>query len=252
MSADFRETMKRQIADNIRRHGRHLYSIQGGESPRYSYTIGMTEKGLPELVLAGCITLPIQAVGNLLNRACKELERIQDPDKVKVAVDGFGSFHLEPVHSSWSRLMLLGAYDHYKTNEITAYQIRPEAEFETIDLPDMWQAYDPGEHRVWQWLDGGWPYRQSSDTWVVTNLDALRGYAISELFRWEEDVWELYSGPGPEVPQAELFAVPLATLLAFDPTLEPVLELEVGTGLFREHDDEGQPGPWEEWRAAGS
>jgi len=38
--------------------------------------------------------------------------------------------------------------------------------------------------------------------------------------------------------------VPLGTLLALDPSLEPVMNLAIGEGLWRD----GEHGPWNPWR----
>jgi hypothetical protein len=57
----------------------------------------------------------------------------------------------------------------------------------------------------------------------------------------------MFSGAGPEVPEEEVFPVPLATLLAFDPSLEPALDLRIGSGLFREHDQTGRALAWQPW-----
>jgi hypothetical protein len=81
----------------------------------------------------------------------------------------------------------------------------------------------------------------SRPTW-----DALRGEPITELTRWAADEWEMFAGAGPDVLEADLRVVPLATLVGFDPSLVAALSIEVGTGLWRE-DGESE---WNEWRSS--
>lgn len=233
---------KRRIAASIEQFGRHIYSIQGGGSPRFSYTIGLTEQKRPELVLAGAATIPTREVGRLLNLLADDWERGLQGE---FEFESFGRFRLGPVHPSWTSRMLLRALEHYAPQQVSVCQVKPA--FECIDVPAMDQPYSPTTHPVWQWLDGGWPYAVAPDSVAVTNLDALQGYAISELARWEEQEWEMFSGAGPEIPREEIFRVPLGTLLAFDRSLEAALELAVGTGLYREHDEDGRALPWKPW-----
>jgi len=71
----------------------------------------------------------------------------------------------------------------------------------------------------------------------------LRGERVTEAARWESDQWELFAGPGPDVTPDQVRMVPLATLLAIDATLQPVVQLDVGRALWR--DDQG--GDWQAW-----
>jgi len=240
--------MKDRIRSNIEKFGRHVYCVAGGESPRFLYSIGLSVKTGFEIVLAGQVQIPSDAGAALINTMAKSLESGKSVKKLSVEFRKFGRFTLGPVHPSWSGRMALGALDYYDRSEIKLMQVLPEPDRATIDIPPMMEPFNPDQHKVWQWLDGNWPYSIPADTSVITNLDALQGYAISELVRWEEGEWEMFSGPGPEVPDDELFRVPLATLLAFDKSLEAALELEVSTGLFREFDDQGKEGPWQAWK----
>lgn len=244
--AERRERLLQEIRSNIERHGWHIYNVLGGESPRYAYTVGLKEKFGGELVLAGLCTLSSSAAANLLNRAAELLVE-QNPRDIVLSTEGFGEFRLLETHPSWNKSMLFGCYDYYQIDELTAWQILPSwEEVRTVDVPDMSRPRSAEREPVWQWLDGGWPYSVPSQTTVVTNLDALLGYAITELMRWEDTEWEMFSGPGPDVPKEEMHVVPLATLLAFDPGLLPALDVPVETGLFREYDENG-PGPWQPW-----
>lgn len=247
MKQSTRERFLQLISENIKNSGRHIYSVMGGESPRYLYTIGLAEKRGLELVLPGFAHLSTRFCAELLNQIADGLENGGEPSSWSLEHTDLGQLSLCPVHDSWATRLLLGATDYYGHSEFKAWQIVAEQERSTIDVPNLSLPYSRDTQPVWQWLDGGWPYQVSSDSVAVTNLDALRGYGISELVRWEELEWEMFSGPAPEIPENELFKVPLATLLAFDPTLVEALDLPLGEGLFRHYEDDG-PGPWKSWK----
>lgn|GEM_PF-468973 len=241
-----RERFLQQMRSNIEKHGCHIYNVLGGESPRYAYTVGLLERLGFEVVLAGLVTMSTSTTASLLNRVARLLEK-QRPEEITLTVEGFGEFTLLETDSSWNERMLLGCYDYYQTDKVRAWQLVPVGEeARTIDVPAMAKPYSPAQQPVWQWLDGGWPHSLPPDIQVVTNLDALLGYAVSELMRWEEREWEMFSGPGPDVPEDQMHVVPLATLLAFDSSLLPALEVPIGSGLFREFEEE-LPGPWQPW-----
>jgi hypothetical protein len=113
----------------------------------------------------------------------------------------------------------------------------------TIDVPDMAIPWSPQSAPLWQWLKEPWAFSVPSDSEAVTDLDALRGFAVTEACRWEENYWELFAGAGPDVPEEEKRVVGLGMLLAADPSLAPVLGLKIGDGIWREGDLEWHP--WE-------
>ena len=229
-----------RIAHNIAEFGRHIYRVLGGKVPRFCYTIGHTEREVPELILAGAAWMPGDLVSQRLNQIGEQLQ-------TGAPASSLGGFRLGVVDPSWISRLMLGAVQRYGEARVSALQLIPEGEDHTIDVPDMRQPFAPEEHPVWKWLDAPWPYALPPETPVVTNLDALQGYAISELARWEELEWEMFSGSGPELPRDQLLLVPLATLLAFDPSLEAALEIAVGSGLYRTFDDNGVAGAWQPW-----
>ena len=240
--------MIEEIRANIEKSGRHVTCVLGDESPRYLYTIGLSAKVGFELVLAGQAQIPSKVGAALLNAISRELEGGKSVKKLSLDFRKLGRFTLSPTESSWTKHMVLGALDYYDRDEIKVMQVLPEPDRATIDIPPMSEPFSPEKHRVWQWLEGGWPHQVPSDSVAITNLDALQGYAISELVRWEDTEWEMFSGPGPEVSQDEFVKVPLATLLAFDKSLEAALDLDIGAGLYREFDENGQEKPWQVWK----
>ncbi len=159
-----------------------------------------------------------------------------------VKVDGFGSFSFRKAHPTWVAELLLGALDFYDVEDVPAFQIVPERVCWTVDIPDLSKPWSPAEEPVWQWLNQPWTYSVPKQSVAVTNLDALRGGRVTEACRWEEDEWEIFSGAGPEVEIEDIRSVPLATLLGFDKSLEPVVNLQVNRGVWR--DDQSDWHPW--------
>lgn len=245
MKNEDREAMLGKIRANIEKSGRHIYSVLGGESPRYLYTIGLSQKAGFEIILAGQATVPLKAAARLVNSFCKLVETGKSPKKISLEFEEHGLFALSAVDSSWAERMLFGAFDYYQRSDIRVMQIVPEQAL--IDTPPMGEIFDPSKHGAWKWLEGGWPHEIEADSVAITNLDALHGHAISEVVRWEDKEWEMFSGPGQEVPDNEIFRVPIATLVGFDASLEQVLGLAVGQGMFRLYDDDGVEGPWQPW-----
>lgn len=79
------------------------------------------------------------------------------------------------------------------------------------------------------------------DSVALTDLNSLRGARITEVMRWEEDEWEIFSGAGPEIQESARRVIPLGVLLEADISLLPVVNLRVGTGLWRDENSEWSP-----------
>jgi hypothetical protein len=193
-------------------------------------------------MLAGGISLLGNAVMQALADAAKAARRGTLAVDSRLVVDGVGPFRVGPVHRSWAEQLLLAAFDFYNRDDVTAVQLAPEGDARTIDVPDFSVPWSAAREPVWRWLKEPWDFEVSPTSMAVTNLDAMRGQPISEAARWEETDWELFAGPGPYTPNEDMRVVPLATLLGFDPSLEPVARLEVGRAIRRV-----PPGPWEPW-----
>jgi hypothetical protein len=230
------------IRRNIDRHGHHIYVVSGGDAvPRFAYTVGLSPAAGAELVLAGAIVFSAAEVERIVNRAAAVLRA--DPLARGCSVEGLGSFTLTPVHDSWSEMLLLGALDFLGLKTVRALQIVPDEAHVTVDVPEMQRPFDPAVEPVWQWLRLPWPHDVPVASTATTNLDALRGSRVTEAARWEETVWELFAGAGPDVPAEDIRIVPLGTLLAVDASLAPVLGLQIGQALWRDEDD----GDWQPW-----
>jgi hypothetical protein len=231
------------IGRNIQQFGFHKYLVTSGTIPRFAYTIGLRESLGAELVLAGAIYYSGNEVARIIETIGRQFKMGKRADSV-FRVDELGSFTLRQSHTSWTSSLLLGALDYYNIREVDAYQIVPDEAHWTIDTPNLGEEWSAAAEPIWKWLHEEWEYMISQKSHASTNLDALRGARITEAVRWEEDYWELFAGPGPEVTHEEMRIVPLGALLAADPSLSPVIDLEIGNGLWREDIQGGDWNPW--------
>jgi len=228
-----------QIRANIARSGVHFTHVQADVCPQFGYSLGLHQAGCPECIIAGAIFYDLEARERIVDAAAKAIIR----GDLAFDVTGDGRFFLRPVDTSWIDLLMLGAKDIYGGEAVAALQIVPGDEGWTIDIPDMSRPWSPNAEPIWKWLKEPWPYSVSSESTATTNMAAMRGEAVTEVGRWEVDQWELFAGSGPDTPTDLVRVVPLATLLAFDETLKPVVDLPVGSALWRE----GAGAPWNDW-----
>lgn len=238
------EAQKKQaldrIRENITRKGHHIYSVAGGgATPRFAYTVGVSESIGFELILAGAIFYYLNDVTQIINDMAARLKARLAQDVFEVS--GQGSFFLRKAHVSWARALMLGAMDYYRVDELPALQIVPDKSHWTIDVPDMSTPWSATTEPVWRWLFEPWTYPVPEASTVTTNLAALRGERITEAMRWEEDEWELFAGAGPDVTEEERRVVPLGTLLGADSSLQCVVDLKIGSGLWRDGASDWHP-----------
>jgi hypothetical protein len=234
--------MLARIRSNITKHGHHVYVIQGGPSPRFAYTIGLSEKLGFELVLAGASFYEDEEeIAGIVN-CCVMVANKCKPGNA-LTLKGFGRFTCGEVHQSWATQLLLGAMDYYGTRSINAIQIIPEGKRWTIDVPDLAQRWH-SRRSPWKWLREPWNYPVPDSAVAITNLAALRGEQVTEACRWEEDEWELFAGAGPDVRKSDIRMVPLSILLGFDRTLDAVTRLAVTEGCWRN----AETPKWQPWR----
>lgn len=52
--------------------------------------------------------------------------------------------------------------------------------------------------------------------------------------RWENLEWELFAGAGPEVEKKDMRVVPISVMLGIDNSLDDILKLSPGKGIWRE------------------
>jgi hypothetical protein len=239
ISKEQRKRTLDDIRENIARSGQHIYMVLGGTTPRFAYTIGVSESVSVELILAGAIFYMRDDVEKIILNTVAHLKASRDRKLVEVA--GLGSFTLREIDSSWANELMLGVFDYYQRKDIPALQIVPDQDHWTIDVPNMSVPWSAPQEPVWKWLREPWAYPVRQDSTAVTDLAVLRGERITEACRWEEDEWELFAGAGPDVAKDEMRLVALGTLLAVDPSLEAVVSLAIGTGLWRDASSEWHP-----------
>lgn len=237
-----RESMLKLIEQNIIQFGYHVYVVRAGTVPRFVYTIGLSEGIGAELVLAGSIQYTADNAKSIIELARQQLE-MGGNTATGVKTDDLGDFLFREVHPSWVDCMLLGAVDYYKNRRVNALQLVPDDAHMTSDVPNLSRVWNDIDEPVWQWLRKPWPYPIPPHSAATTNLAALKGARITEIVRWEEDEWEMFAGAGPDVDIADMRIVPLGSLMAIDPSLLPVVSLDVGSGLWRSADDDS----WNSW-----
>lgn len=243
MTPEDRQAILDKINANIASHGFHVHVVVGGPSPRFAYTIGLRERLGFEVVLAGASFYTLREASGIVNEIVCSLRTVAKAYSPLIVLPELGSFLLREIHLSWSRKILLGAMNYYGNEQVTAVQIVPDHNHWTSDTPNMAELFNPLSEPAWKWLDVSWELPVSPQSVAVTNLDALRGHPVTEVMRWEEDEWEMFSGPGPDVKKNDIRSLPLATLVAQDTTLECVTSLPVGSGLWREKEN----GEWYPW-----
>jgi len=222
------------IQSHIEKYGYHITIVSSRAEPRYAYTIGLRNVFHFELIFAGGINYLKDDLSLIFDTIIEELKNGKTITDVKFNISALGVFTLAKVDVSWSNLMMLGVLDFYKIDNVNAFQIVPDADHYTLDIPDMTKELNVSLEPVWQWLIREWDYPVPENSTVITNIDALQGKAITELTRWENDEWEMFAGAGPDMIKEELRVVSLGTILGIDETLVPAIYLNVGEGLWRE------------------
>jgi len=226
------------IRTNIDKTGYHLTLVNGGQNPDFSYSIGLTATFGFELIIAGGFN-SIKENESIFSNIYQQLQSGSSVNSKFLLPDN-EVFYLGKVDSSWCEKLMLGVYDYYNIVEISAYQIIPVER--TLDTPLMSKALilnDP----IWKWLDIEWSIDTPKNSYVITDIDALKGKTIIEVAKWENHVWEMFSGPGPDVKKEDIRIVPLGTILGIDFTLKPIVSLNIGQGLWRKDKDS----TWHDW-----
>lgn len=228
-----------KIRENITRDGCHVYVVAASDTPRFAYSVGASPCAGYEVILAGAAYYSDAEAGRIINAIVEALP-IKGMSSEEIVLERLGVFRLGPVDSSWAQKLMLGVVDFY--GNASARQIVPVGVCWTADIPDLSRPYD--QERFPAWGDEQVSYTMVPMTAVaVTNLDALRGHPVTEAARWEEGLWEMFAGAGPDVSPEDVRKVPLRTLVAIDGSLAPVMQLGVGEALWRDADEL----LWNEW-----
>lgn len=226
------------IRKNIDKNGYHVTLVNGGQNPNFSYSIGLSERFGFELIIAGGFK-SIKENESIFEHIYQKLQSGSTVNS-QFSLSDNKVLYLCTVDSSWCEKLMLGVYDYYSVDEITAYQIIPIER--TLDTPLMSEAVIPNDP-VWKWLYMDWNIDAPKNSYVITDLNALKGKTITEVAKWEDHVWEMFSGPGPDIEKEDIRIVPLGTILGIDATLKPISNLIVGQGLWRDNKDSS----WQDW-----
>jgi hypothetical protein len=227
------ESIYELVKKNINEYGYHVTIVNSPVEPRFAYTIGLSKKIGFELMIAGAIYYLKDDLFVIFNSIVNELKN-NKPLTKRIKINSLGDFSFSQISPSWRKLMMLGVLDFYHTDAFDAWQILPDKEHYTLDIPNLSKEFDSKAEPVWKWLITEWNYSVPKNSTVVTNLAALKGEKITEVMRWEEGEWEMFAGAGPDVPKEEIRVVSLGTLLGIDQTLSPAINLNVGKGLWRD------------------
>jgi hypothetical protein len=233
MTGPDRDSALARIRANIAGDGLHVYTIFGGPSPRFSYSIGVSETFGHELIFAGGTFYLFSDAGKIVDQISAALK--MHPEQRSFELAGIGSFTLRKSHTSWSNELMLGVSDYYRTLNVPALQIVPGRERWTIDVPDMSNEWSPSTEPVWRWMKEPWTFSVPGDSTVATHLAVLRGERVTEVARLEESRWGMSAGSINDVPDDDLREVPLGTLIAVDESLIPTLNLAVEQDLVRDY-----------------
>ena len=234
------------IRENISLYGHHLYVVAGAPDPRFAYTIGLSRSIGFELILAGAIFYMLEDVSTIINALASRLKADGAWQRTQFEVASLGMFSLGTVHASWAQALMLGALDFYQVEDVPALQVIPDEAHWTIDTPNLSEPWSPTTAPAWQWLKEVWVFPIPTKSMALTNMAALSGTRITEAARWEDDYWELFAGPGPDVKEDDTRVVPLGLLLTADASLSPVVDLPVGAALLRD-----EVSDWRPWGKSG-
>lgn len=231
-----------RIKAGIKKEGYFVYLVSSGDSPvpRYAYTIGLSAAGLPELVFAGGAFYEADQVFDILHRHARDQLNRPKP-RSREDVERFES---RVVHSSWCPLILEGAMDYFSKEVVVASQLIPPPLTQTLDIPDLSRPWDPAQEPVWKWLTQSWQYSIPPGATAATDLAALRGSKVTEAARWEVDQWELFATAAPNLTEADVRVVPVATLVGIDASVSDAFDLSVGEAIWRA----GPDWKWHAWR----
>lgn len=223
------------IANNIMRHGYHVYVVSGGAVPRWVYTIGLSQSLGYELVLAGGGALLKDSVLGLISA----LSSGGEWQRTQTFADECGQFAISPVCEAWKADLLAGANDYY-SRKVDAVQIVPLGALATIDVPDLAFEYTRGTPSAWRWLFEPWPYPNvPKNSEAMVDAHVLHGVPATEAARWEEDYWEVFSSRVEQVAKEDARLIPLGALIGSDPSLEVFSSLSVGQAIQRGSNGEG-------------
>ena len=228
-----------QISDNITEFGYHITVVIQELVPRYAYSIGLSEIIGCELVFPGGIFFHRDDVRAIFEEGKRVMEGKESHGLRKPWT---GNILLAGVHPSWSKKMMLGAFDYYNTDFIKSRQIIVDSVY-SLDVPNMYNELKEETSGCWKYLNTNWTYKIPSNSSAAIDIDFLKGDTITEVMRWENDYWEMFTRDGSNIEKSHSRIVPMSLLLESDKSLEKVLTISIGKGVWRESKEDH----WKNW-----
>lgn len=232
------------ISKNIKKSGFHLTSVIESTDPAFIYSIGLSEKLGYEIIFAGGAYFNKEQKSSIIREIVKALEEDSSKLNSTISTKDYGKFELRNAKYSWCEHLTLGVFDYYDSEKVDVYQLVPEKKYFTYDIPNMLSEWNNETHSAWQWLTKEWEFDLPKNSKVATNLNALQGYPVTEIMRWEEDYWEMFSGAGPDVKDEDTRIVPIGTIFGIDRTIAAAFNLTIKEGIWRESRDSN----WNKWK----
>lgn len=231
-----REIFKEIIRKHIQEKSFHINVVKSSEIPRYAYTIGNFENYNFELIMGGNENYLYDEIIIIFNTIISKINKDSELEQLTFNILNLGVFTLSKVKPSWSEKMMLGVYDYYDIKDFNAYQILPDKNHSTLDIPNMSVEWNTEEQPIWKWLDDSivWDLEVPNNSTVTTEVKVLFGKKVTEVMRWEIDDWEAFTQNGTDVNEDDIRIVPIATILGIDNTLLPIVNLQVAKGLWRD------------------
>lgn len=229
------------IKTNIKKYGFHITIVGSHTCPRFAYTIGLFDIFSFELILAGGIIYKRNDLSEIFSSIVQHHEKSKSIEKTDILVANLGTFSFTTVHPSWSKLMMLGAFEYYNGSDIPVFQVNPDKDHFTLDIPNMVKQWKENEEPIWQWLKKKWNLSVPENSTAITDIQALKGKDIKEVTRWEDNHWEMFSDP--ESGEEESRVATLATMIGIDKSLVEATKLKIGKGIWRTSRDSG----WNNW-----
>ncbi|MBB3696464.1 DUF4262 domain-containing protein [Flammeovirga yaeyamensis] len=222
------------ITNNIKKYGLHLTSVIESTEPAYIYSIGLNEKFGFEIIFAGGAYFDKEQKSQIINEIVKALDKDLTNMNSVINTHNFGKFKLREAKFSWSKELTLGVFDYYNSNDIKVYQLIPEEKHFTIDIPDMSKERGDNIQLAWQWLTEEWNLPIPKDSKVTTNLEVLKGDPVTEIMKWEENYWEMFSIAADDIKDENIRIVPIGVILGNDVTIENAFALSEKSGIWRD------------------
>jgi hypothetical protein len=239
-----REKFLKLIESNIDKYGYHITIVSMSELPRFAYSIGLKDVLGFEVILAGSSFYMHKDILIIFDEIVSKIRLKESNIESKIPTENLGSFTLREAKESWCEKMMLGVYDYLNIKEFKGLQIIPDSEHYTSDIPEMDNDYQESEQPIWKWLTKKWTYPVPKKSTATTNLGALKGETITEVMRWEEDSWEMFTMPGSDVPDEDVRIVSLGTILGIDESLLPSVHHKIEEGMWRND----RNSDWNKWK----